>query len=92
MGYSNVSALTAWLLFAYSMGILICTLPVAYFFHKYPFRRIPLVIAVIVLELALVLFMLANPFWAMVVSRFLQGASSTVVWSGEPMVQQIEHH
>ncbi|AAW46370.2 hypothetical protein CNK02920 [Cryptococcus deneoformans JEC21] len=80
-GYSNVSTLTAWLLFAYSMGILFCTLPVAYFFHRYPFRRIPLVIAIIILELALVLFMLVNPFWAMVLSRFLQGASSTVVWS-----------
>ncbi|OXG80543.1 hypothetical protein C348_03667 [Cryptococcus neoformans Gb118] len=81
MGYSNVSALTSWLLFAYSIGIFLCTLPVAYFFHKYPFRRIPLIVAVIVLELSLILFMLATPYWAMVISRFLQGASSTVVWS-----------
>ncbi|KGB77925.2 hypothetical protein CNBG_4012 [Cryptococcus deuterogattii R265] len=81
MGYSNVSALTSWLLFAYSIGIFLCTLPVAYFFHKHPFRRIPLVVAVIILELSLILFMLATPFWAMVISRFLQGASSTVVWS-----------
>lgn len=83
MGYSNVSALTSWLLFAYSIGIFLCTLPVAYFFHKHPFRRIPLIVAVIILELSLILFMLATPFWAMVISRFLQGASSTVVWSGE---------
>ncbi|WVQ79320.1 hypothetical protein IAT38_001417 [Cryptococcus sp. DSM 104549] len=81
LGYNNVSALTAWLLFAYSLGIFIFTFPVAYFFHKYPYRRNPLIIAVLVLEGALVLFMLARPYWAMLVSRFLQGAASTVVWS-----------
>ena len=40
----------------------------------------PLVIGVVGLELALVLFMVAQPFWVMVVSRFLQGACSTVIW------------
>ncbi|WVQ75008.1 hypothetical protein IAR50_004616 [Cryptococcus sp. DSM 104548] len=81
MGYTDVSGLTAWLLFAYSAGIFIFTFPIAYFFHKHPYRRVPLVVAVIILELSLVLFMLARPYWAMVVSRFLQGAASTVVWS-----------
>ena len=40
-------------------------------------------VAIIVLEGALILFMLVTPFWLMVVSRFLMGAASTVVWSGE---------
>jgi predicted MFS family arabinose efflux permease len=40
-------------------------------------------VAVLVLEVGLVLFMLFTPFWVMVLSRFLMGAASTVVWSGE---------
>lgn len=39
--------------------------------------------AVIVLQLALVLFMQVEVFTAMVVARFLQGAASSVVFSGE---------
>ncbi|WWD20223.1 hypothetical protein CI109_104699 [Kwoniella shandongensis] len=81
MNYTNISSLTSWLLFAYSAGILVCTLPVAWFFHKYPYRRNPLVGAILVLQGSLVLFMLAKPYWVMVVSRFLQGAASTIVWS-----------
>ncbi|KAK8849598.1 hypothetical protein IAR55_004933 [Kwoniella newhampshirensis] len=81
LNYTNVSALTSWLLFAYSCGILFCTLPVAWFFHKYPYRRDPLIAAILVLEGALVLFMLAKPYWVMVLARFLQGAASTIVWS-----------
>nr|XP_018260404.1 uncharacterized protein I303_07322 [Kwoniella dejecticola CBS 10117]OBR82562.1 hypothetical protein I303_07322 [Kwoniella dejecticola CBS 10117] len=83
LNYSNISALTSWLLFAYSIGIFLCTLPVAYFFHKYPYRRSPLIVAVLVLEVAVVLFMTINAYWVMVLSRFIQGASSTVVWSGK---------
>nr|XP_019009454.1 uncharacterized protein I206_06103 [Kwoniella pini CBS 10737]OCF48235.1 hypothetical protein I206_06103 [Kwoniella pini CBS 10737] len=87
LNYTNISALTSWLLFAYSIGIFLCTLPVAYFFHKYPYRRSPLIVAVIVLEVAVVLFMTINAYWVMVLSRFIQGASSTVVWSGKSIVE-----
>lgn len=38
--------------------------------------------AVIVLQLALVLFMQVEVFTAMVVARFLQGGASSVVFSG----------
>lgn len=38
--------------------------------------------AVLILEGALVLFMLCTPYWVMVVSRFLMGAASSVVWTG----------
>ncbi|CAD6570457.1 MAG: hypothetical protein TREMPRED_005852 [Tremellales sp. Tagirdzhanova-0007] len=79
--YTNISALTSWLLFAYSIGIFLFSFPIAYFFDRYPWRREPLVVAIIVLEGALILFMLVTPFWLMVVSRFLMGAASTVVWS-----------
>ncbi|WVW87013.1 hypothetical protein I302_109069 [Kwoniella bestiolae CBS 10118] len=81
LNYTNISTLTSWLLFAYSIGIFICTLPVAYFFHKYPYRRSPLIFAVLALDVAVILFMTINTYWVMVLSRFIQGASSTVVWS-----------
>ncbi|WVN87705.1 uncharacterized protein L203_102893 [Cryptococcus depauperatus CBS 7841] len=81
MGYHNVSALTSWLLLAYSMGIVISTPFIAWFFHKHLYRRGPLVVAILVLEGALVLFMLAKPYWVMVLSRFLQGAAGAVIWT-----------
>lgn len=98
LGYSNISALTSWLLFAYSAGIFVCEprptgltvlsltnaaiIPVAYFFNKYPYRRGPLIVAVLALEVGLILFMLIQPYSVMVISRFIQGAASAIVWSG----------
>ncbi|KAL1406570.1 hypothetical protein Q8F55_008276 [Vanrija albida] len=81
LGHENVSALTSWLLFAYSAGIFISTFPVAYFFHRYPVRRMPLVVAVLIMEGSFVLFMVAKPYWCMVLSRVIQGACSAVVWT-----------
>jgi len=62
--------------------VFVVTFPVAYLCDKYPWRRGPLLFAVIILEGALVMFMLCTPYWVMVVSRFLMGAASTIVWSG----------
>lgn len=59
-------------------------IPVAYFFNKYPYRRGPLIVAVLALEVGLILFMLIQPYPVMVISRFIQGAASAVVWSGKP--------
>lgn len=81
--YNNVAVLMSWLLFAYSAGIFFCTFPVAFFFHRYPYRRGPLVIATLVMEASFVLFMLAPPYWAMVISRFIQGGCSCVIWTGK---------
>jgi MFS family permease len=89
MGYTNVAALMSWLLFAYSAGIFISTFPVAFFFHRYPWRRGPLVIAVLVMEGSFLLFMFAKPYWAMVLSRVIQGACSCVVWTGEWNLNQV---
>ncbi|WVO13858.1 hypothetical protein L204_101481 [Cryptococcus depauperatus] len=80
-GYNNISALTSWLLFAYCAGICIFTPLVAWFFHKHPYRRGPLVVGILALQGAIVLFMLAKPYWVMVLSRFLQGAAGTVIWT-----------
>ncbi|WVQ77402.1 hypothetical protein IAR50_007087 [Cryptococcus sp. DSM 104548] len=81
LGYSDVSTLTSWLLLAFSAGMLVCTFPVAYLFHKYPYRRWPLVVAVIGMILSTVLFMLGRPYWTMVLSRTFVGVSSAVIWT-----------
>ncbi|ODN95222.1 hypothetical protein L198_04610 [Cryptococcus wingfieldii CBS 7118] len=60
LGYSDISTLTSWILLAYSGGIVSCTLPVSYIFHRHPYRRWPLVGAVIGMLLAMVLFMLGK--------------------------------
>jgi MFS family permease len=142
LNYTNISALTSYLLLAYSAGIFVCAcgvspskhalmcsvpstlahsarsaqfarsarfarsprsarlpntcasypltptpslaiFPVAYFFHRYPYRRGPMIAAVLALELGLILFMLIQPYPVMVISRFIQGAASAVVWSGK---------
>lgn len=57
--------------------------PVAFIFHRYPWRREPMLAAVVMLILALFLFMKVEVFAAMVVARFMQGAASSVVFSGE---------
>lgn len=57
--------------------------PVAFFFHRYPYRRGPMIAAVCVLQAALFIFMKVEVFTAMIVARFLQGAASSVVFSGE---------
>jgi MFS family permease len=41
-----------------------------------------MIAAVLALELGLILFMLIQPYPVMVISRFIQGAASAVVWSG----------
>ncbi|KAL1405730.1 hypothetical protein Q8F55_007400 [Vanrija albida] len=81
LGYDNLSSRTGYLLFAYSGGILIATFPVAYFFHKYRWRRGPLIVAVFVMEASFIMFMLGNHYVAMIMGRILQGACSAVVWT-----------
>lgn len=65
-----------------NVTLIAVTFPVAWYFARKPYRRGPLVVGVCVLEGGLLLFMLCRPYWVMVVSRFLQGAASTVVWTG----------
>lgn len=81
LGHTGIAGKMTWLLFAYSAGIFVCTFPVAFFFHRYPFRRGPLIVAVVIMEGSFLMFMLANPYWCMIISRFIQGACSCVVWS-----------
>lgn len=83
LGYDNIASLTSWLLFAYSAGIFVGTFPTAWFFHRYPVRRGPLVAAVLIMIGSCILFMLPNNYTAMVISRVIQGLSSCIVWTGK---------
>ncbi|KZT67652.1 MFS general substrate transporter [Daedalea quercina L-15889] len=80
LGYSGVSGLVGWLLFAYSAGVVIFTPPVAHFSEKYNNRQIPLVGGLIAILGAQIMFMLAPAYWLMIIARLLQGLSSTVIW------------
>ncbi|GMK53847.1 hypothetical protein CspeluHIS016_0104330 [Cutaneotrichosporon spelunceum] len=81
MGMSNIAALTSWLLFAYSAGIFVGTFPTAWFFHKYPVRRGPLIAAVLIMIVSCITFMIPKHFAAMFISRFVQGLSSCIMWT-----------
>ncbi|ODO05638.1 hypothetical protein I350_04697 [Cryptococcus amylolentus CBS 6273] len=78
LGYHNIASDTGQLLFARSAGTVTFTLPVAYFFHKYPYRRLPLEVSVLVMIAANVLLMLSTQFWTMILARYISGAASTV--------------
>lgn len=80
LGYNEPSALTGWLLVAYSSGLVCATPPLAFLAERYWSRRRPLTISLIILAVSQVLFMEAPNFAIMVVSRCIQGMSSAAVW------------
>jgi len=71
------------MLCGFSGGAFVAAFPVAYFFHKYPYRLGPLVISTLFMELSFVLFMLVDNYGCMVFARVIQGVCSTTVWTGE---------
>lgn len=81
LGYDNVAALNSYLLVAYSAGLVLFTPICAFVFHRFPYRRAPLLGGLVVLQLALVLFAVATPYWCMIVARLLMGIGSAVVWN-----------
>ncbi|KAJ8594895.1 MFS general substrate transporter [Rhizopogon salebrosus TDB-379] len=80
LSYHQVSALTGWLLFAYSIGLVLSTIPIAIFSERYSSRRVPLVFGLIALLGSQVIFMEAPNFAIMALARVLQGISSSMVW------------
>ncbi|KAK7051642.1 hypothetical protein VNI00_004621 [Paramarasmius palmivorus] len=80
LGYQSISSLTGWLLFAYSAGLAITTLPVAMWSERYNARQWPLILGIILLIGSIIMLMEAPKFWLMVVARVLQGFGSTMVW------------
>ncbi|KIJ51850.1 hypothetical protein M422DRAFT_223517 [Sphaerobolus stellatus SS14] len=81
LGYKNASALTGWLLFAFSGGLVLSTPPISWFSEKISSRRMPMLLGLLGLIGAQIMFMLAPVYWLMALARVLQGISSTVVWT-----------
>ncbi|KAF8550301.1 MFS general substrate transporter [Imleria badia] len=78
--YHSVSALTGWLLCAYSVGLVLSTIPIAMFAERSSSRRAPLTIGLFALLGAQVLLMEAPNYALMAVARVLQGISSSMIW------------
>ncbi|KAH7104720.1 MFS general substrate transporter [Auriculariales sp. MPI-PUGE-AT-0066] len=80
LGYDHVAAKSGWLLFAFSLSLILTTPVISWWSEKYKSRRSPLVVGMLALMGAQACFMESTTFWMMVVARIIQGASSTVVW------------
>ncbi|KAJ7596783.1 major facilitator superfamily domain-containing protein [Mycena floridula] len=80
LGHKNVSALMGWLLFAYSGGLAISTVPVAIFSEKYNSRRNPMLFGIILLIGSQILLMETQIYSVMVIARVVQGFASTLTW------------
>ncbi|KAF5355684.1 hypothetical protein D9756_004003 [Leucocoprinus leucothites] len=83
LGYTGISALSGWLLFAYSGGLLVsykATIPVAMWSEHYNARKYPMLAGLGTLIASQILFMEAPSFAVMCVARIIQGIGSSVVW------------
>ncbi|KAF8874067.1 major facilitator superfamily domain-containing protein [Mucidula mucida] len=80
LGYSDVSTLTGWLLFAYSAGLALSTVFVSMFAETYKSRQVPLLVGNTILIGSQIMFMEAPVYWVMCLARALQGIGSTMVW------------
>ncbi|KAJ7275547.1 major facilitator superfamily domain-containing protein [Mycena haematopus] len=80
LGYHSVSALTGWLLFAYSAGLVFSTIPIAMLSERYDTRRSPLLAGLVLLIGSQIMLMEAPNYPVMCVARVLQGIGSTMVW------------
>ncbi|WVF68540.1 hypothetical protein IAT40_003308 [Kwoniella sp. CBS 6097] len=85
LGYDNISSRASWCLFAFCTSMALMrrkvTFPIAYFLHRRPWRKVPLLVACCVMQTALFLLMFVQNYAVMVVARALQGLSCTVIWS-----------
>ncbi|KAF7437249.1 hypothetical protein PC9H_004086 [Pleurotus ostreatus] len=80
LGYTNVASLTGWLLFGYSGGLVVATIPTAMLSERYNSRKAPLLWGLLFLIGSQVMLMEAPNYPVMVVARILQGLSSSMVW------------
>ncbi|SJL11077.1 uncharacterized protein ARMOST_14478 [Armillaria ostoyae] len=73
LGYEDVASLTGWLMFAYSTGNVISSVPIAIWSEMYDTRKVPYVAGVLVLIVSQIMFMEAPCYWVMCLARCLQG-------------------
>ncbi|EJD55284.1 MFS general substrate transporter [Auricularia subglabra TFB-10046 SS5] len=80
LGYDKVSSKSGWLLFAFSLGMIVSTPPISWLSERYHARRWPLLLGLAILIGSQALFMEAKDYWMMLLARVIQGISSTIVW------------
>ncbi|KAI1786300.1 MFS general substrate transporter [Ganoderma leucocontextum] len=80
LGYTDVSSLVGWLLFAYSAALVISTPPIAYLSERFKNRRIPLLCGLVALIGSQIMLMEAPTYWVMALARVVQGVSASVIW------------
>ncbi|KAK0457187.1 major facilitator superfamily domain-containing protein [Desarmillaria tabescens] len=76
LGYKDVVSLNGWLLFAYSAGGIIASVPVALWSEAYNTQRLPYITGVLTLIVSQIMFMEAPSYWVMCFARCLQGAGN----------------
>lgn len=80
LGYHDISSLVGWLLFAYSIGLVLATFPITAYSEGYRSRKLPMIISLFVLAASQVFLMFAPNFPTMIAARFVQGIGSSGVW------------
>ncbi|KAF9072699.1 major facilitator superfamily domain-containing protein [Rhodocollybia butyracea] len=80
LGYTAISVRTSWLLFSYSAGLAVSTIPVAILSERHDTRRAPLLLGILVLIGSQIMLMEAPVYWLLCLARILQGIGSTMVW------------
>lgn len=79
-GYTGVSTLVGYLLFAYSGGLLISTPIIAWISERFSARQMPLIFGLLALTGSQIMLMEAPSYWVMALARVIQGISSSAVW------------
>ncbi|KAI0252708.1 MFS general substrate transporter [Lactifluus subvellereus] len=81
LGYSEISALVGYLLFAYSSGLALSTPIVAWYSERQNSRKGTMIIGLLALCGSQVLLMESRKYWVMAIARVLQGISASAVWT-----------
>ncbi|ETW87640.1 major facilitator superfamily, partial [Heterobasidion irregulare TC 32-1] len=81
LGYSGISSLVGYLLFAYSGGLVISTPVIVWISERWTSRQAPLISGLVALICSQVMLMEARAYWVMAVARVIQGMSSSMVWT-----------
>ncbi|XP_006454567.1 hypothetical protein AGABI2DRAFT_214792, partial [Agaricus bisporus var. bisporus H97] len=83
LGYTGISALSGWLLFAYVnclFSLAPTTIPIALWSEHYNARKYPMIFGLFALAGSQIMFMEAPTYAVMCVARVIQGISSSIVW------------
>ena len=78
---STPSSCSLLIRFDQSGSLVLSTPPIAHYSEVYRNRKVPLLAGLVALIGSQIMFMEAPTYWLMIIARFLQGVSSTVIWT-----------